>query len=92
MSLDIGDYVLATKYSDGDPHDHWCVGFFDRIEDSRYYVVDKTNTQFRNNGFRRCEKITKSEGDFLLQNKGAIGKSLWSVLKSIRREKKHETT
>ena len=22
-----GDYVLATKYADGDPRDHFCVGF-----------------------------------------------------------------
>jgi len=25
-----GDYVLATKYRDGDPQDHWAVGFYDR--------------------------------------------------------------
>jgi len=26
-----GDYVLATKYSDGDPKDHFAVGFFDKM-------------------------------------------------------------
>ncbi len=26
--LCVGDYVLATKYHDGNPQDHWCVGFY----------------------------------------------------------------
>jgi len=27
----IGDYVLATKYSDGDPGDHFCVGWLKAV-------------------------------------------------------------
>jgi len=26
-TVKIGDYVLATKYIDGDPCDQWCIGF-----------------------------------------------------------------
>lgn len=79
-----GSYVLATKYSDGDPNDHWCVGFLDRIEDNRYYVVDEFNNQFRANGFRRVEKITQKEGDKILSSRGQIHCSLWSFLYEMR--------
>lgn len=30
-TLNSGDYALATKWSDADPKDHWCVGFFDSM-------------------------------------------------------------
>ena len=31
--LNKGDYVLATKYRDGDPADHFCIGYHDRTFD-----------------------------------------------------------
>ena len=48
-----GDYVLATKFSDGNPADNWCVGFYDRKEtfgstnhpDVRHFVVDGDGKQ-----------------------------------------------
>lgn len=29
--LNNGDYVLATKYANGDPHDAFCVGFLEGL-------------------------------------------------------------
>ena len=75
-----GDYVLATKWSDGDPRDQWCVGFYDREENGRHYVVDSDGKQFRLNGFRRVKKISKSRGEFILNNAKNIEanhRSLW---------------
>jgi len=52
-----GDYVLATKYSDGDPLDHWAVGFYDGTTEHmrpRHHVIDGDGQRFRVNGFRRA--------------------------------------
>jgi len=74
-NLKKGDYVLATKYHDGDTKDHFCVGFFNGMlvqnngaVTDRYMVVDGTGCNFRRNGFRRCERISRSVGDTLVAN------------------------
>ena len=85
MPAEIGDYVLATKYSDGDPGDHWVIGFFDGItaphyDPPRYNVVDSDGSQFRGNGFRRVQKIKPEVGEFLLRHAETIkgsGRSVW---------------
>lgn len=65
-----GDYVLATKYSDGDPGDQYAVGFFDgmlsKVGGDRYLVVNGDGKNFRGNGFRRCEPINDAEGRWLI--------------------------
>lgn len=80
--MDRGDYVLATKYHDGDPRDHWCVGFYDRQdEQGRHYIVDGEGKHFRGNGFRRVAKISTARGAWLLTNAIGIersGRSVWS--------------
>jgi hypothetical protein len=84
--MDFMDYVLATKYSDGDPKDHWCVGFFDSMTDHippRYNVVDAEGKQFRHNGFRCIKNITREEGAALLKSATEIeqsGESVWDWL------------
>lgn len=79
-----GDYVLATKYSDGDPEDQWCVGFFKGMllkpDGYRYEVVDSEGKLFRGNGFRRCEKIEAKRGAWMLLHAREIelsGLSVW---------------
>jgi len=72
-NLTIGDYVLATKYRDGDPCDHFCVGFYSGILGDRYLVVDENKNQFRTNGFRRCERISKRVGEVLVKCMPTIG-------------------
>ena len=82
---ELGDYVLATKYDDGDPQDHWAIGYFDGITSPhynppRYNVVNSDGEQFRGNGFRRVEKIDPVIGAWLLEHAEQIqqsGKSVW---------------
>jgi hypothetical protein len=64
-----GEYVLATKWSDGDPQDHWFVGFYDGDgKNDRHMVVDNDGRQGRMNGFRKVKKISANRGKFLLEN------------------------
>lgn len=90
--VNVGDYVLATKYKDGDPCDHFCIGFVSEIDDRlgtrRFMVVDDVGKSFRANGFRRAERITGAEGQDLLSIFPMIGDkpgpSLWEHLAIIR--------
>lgn len=80
-----GDYVLATKWSDGDPQDAWCVGFFSHmLREDRYIVVDDKGVPFRANGFRRAKRISDKRGRWILENEKEIemsGRSLWGWLR-----------
>jgi hypothetical protein len=71
-----GDYVLATKYRDGDPYDGYAVGFFDGMlpkdPDARFMVVDGEGKQYRHNGFRRCERVSVELGEWIVENRIAI--------------------
>ena len=64
--VSLGDYVLATKYSDFDPQDPWRVGYVVRIiKDKRgeTYIVgehDGTWSDFRE--YKHCRKITPEQG------------------------------
>jgi hypothetical protein len=70
--MELHDYVLATKYTDGDPDDDFAIGFLTEIyvvHDLRcYIVVDDNGRPFRANGFQRCEAITAEEGRWLLSH------------------------
>lgn len=88
-----GDYVLATKYHDGDPMDQWVVGFFDAMlpksGGERYMVVDSEGNQFRGNGFRRVKKIDVDTGKWLLKHAPQIqlsDRSLWDWLEYITQQ------
>ena len=77
-------YVLATKYADGDPQDHWYVGFvIGYTHHGRYLNGDNEYQSQRANGFRRAEAITKEEGDALLALE-CFGTSMWKHLQEIR--------
>lgn len=78
--LEKGDYVLATKYSDGDPQDHWCVGFYDGPTwNDRHVVVDGEGMPFRANGFRRVKRISAERGEWMLAHAKDIDQSMRSV-------------
>jgi hypothetical protein len=87
-----GDYVLATKYSDGDPRDHWCVGFYKKSfqagTQTRHDIVDEGGSLFRHNGFRRVQHISRQEGGWLIESKNEIhfSKSVWHFLRAFRRQ------
>jgi hypothetical protein len=65
-----GDYVLASKYKDGDPGDHFCVGFYaesyDHFGEIRHLVTDKEGKNFRANGFRRVARIGRNRGAWMV--------------------------
>lgn len=61
-----GDYVLATKYADGDPGDMWALGFYEGERNGRYYVADSMGKTIRPNGFRRVARIRKDVGRWML--------------------------
>ncbi len=66
-----GDYVLATKYNDGDTGDQYAIGFYEcelPYTPPRHKIVDNDGKQFRANGFRRVEKITEAEGRWMIDN------------------------
>ena len=63
-----GDYVLATKYSDGDFGDQWAVGTYSKYENERHFVTDGSGDQFRSNGFRYARKISDFVGRYIIDN------------------------
>jgi len=78
-----GDYVLATKYSDGDPGDQFCIGFyagrFDHYGQTRHLVDDAQGKPFRHNGFRRVAKISARRGEWMVKHLSMIERSRYSV-------------
>ena len=91
--LQKGDYVLATKYDDGDPCDQFCVGSYRKpltqyTNGVRHDIVDSDGNSFRGSGFRRAEVITQEEGSALVALFPEIsdkpGRSLWWHLDTIR--------
>jgi len=75
-----GDYVLATKYSDGDPKDQFAIGFYQgKTRHGRYLVEDENGQSFRSNGFRRCEKISERIGKVLVKASSTIEQGNASV-------------
>lgn len=83
MQLRYNDYVVATKYSDGDPGDQYCIGYYRKCfkvgRQIRYIVVDNLGISFRGNGFRRCQKISPQKGKWLVENITLIDTKLHSV-------------
>jgi hypothetical protein len=77
----IGDYVLATKYGDGDPGDHFAVGYYAGRTplNDRHLVVHGEGIPFRANGFRRVKKISAGRGSWLVEHFPEIERSSHSV-------------
>ena len=63
---EIGEYCLATKYSDGDPGDPWGLGFYDGERGGRHYIKDNNGNQIRGNGYRKVGRVRKDVGHWLL--------------------------
>lgn len=78
-----GDYVLATKYADGDPGDQFVIGFYDApmtmYDPPRHNIVDKDGKPFRGNGFRRVAKISHDRGVWLVNHIDQISQGCRSV-------------
>lgn len=86
----VGDYVLATKYSDGDPGDSWALGFYagqmPEYTPPRHDVVDSDGKSIRGNGYRRVARIRNDVGAWLLVAAKQLEQSppgtvnLWTML------------
>lgn len=88
-----GDYVLATKYADGDPQDQWCIGFYHgKSSKGRHYVVDEHGNNFRSNGFRRVAKISRKRGEFILAHKDKIQQCPYTLWYWKRVDMREEVT
>lgn len=85
-----GDYVVATKYSDGDPQDQFCIGIFEGMEHDRFIVLDDDNKRFRASGFRRARKVRQDVGgklvDIIPEISDKPGRSIWSWVRQFERD------
>jgi len=99
--IKIGDYVIATKYRDGNPQDHWAVGFYAGVtaphyDPPRYDVVDTEGKNFRGNGFRRIKTISARRGRWILaRTQGAeradyYRRSIWGYVREKMSDKTPE--
>lgn len=95
MTLHIGDYVVATKWHDGDPGDQFCIGFYngsyDHCGSRRYLVVDNEGNNFRHNGFRRVARVGLNRGNWMVAHLELIYKmrdrySVWHWWRAPWRE------
>lgn len=63
--VDVGDYVLITRYGDKDPQEPWRVGFISE------YGVDAGGNFYKAGNdrryYRHCWKISKEEGETWLR-------------------------
>lgn len=80
----IGDYVLATKYSDGDPGDAWALGFYAGNVEDRHLVNDAAGLAIRLGGYRRVGRIPTEIGNWLWANRDNLERaplkiSLWGM-------------
>lgn len=79
MTPSIGDYVLGTRWSDGDPGDPWAVGFLTTIHctpiGQRFVVAHADGTPIRAGGFLYVRRISFKRGAWLLENSDAIEQS-----------------
>lgn len=67
-----GDYVLATKFSDGDAADPWAIGFDTGRSGDRHFVKDSDGKQIRISGFRCVKKISDNLGNWLYTNRAEL--------------------
>ena len=77
-----GDYVLATKYHDGDPGDPWAVGVVSEVVRDKFYL--QPGPGIRAGGFWRARRISGERGKWLLDHAEDIqysGFTVWHFLR-----------
>ena len=79
-ALKVGNYVVATKYADGDPGDQFCIGFYngsyDHFGQTRHLVINNEGKNFRNNGFRRVARVGLRRGAWMVKHLAHIEKMM----------------
>lgn len=93
MAYRKGDYVLATKWGDGDPKDPWCIGrYSEAIETpkgTRHIVTDNDGVPFRSEGFRRVRRISQHVGLYILYHATEIeesGRNLYGLVRELSKK------
>ena len=87
-AIEIGDYVAATKWSDGDGGDPWGVGFYAGSKGPQHFVIDSTGKRIYRSGYRRVKKISPEIGSWLLEHRDEIedsGRSIWDLIEQAPR-------
>lgn len=92
--LKVGDYVLGTKYADGDPRDGWAVGYVVAFSPNHSYesVVigdGRGNVIGRANGFRRAKRIKGECGEWMARNASKFENlpcSMWHYFRCSKKE------
>lgn len=67
QKISIGDYVHASRWSDQDPDDPWCVGHVTKINGDRVVVGLHSTREWPH-----WEKITGDQGYKILKERGVI--------------------
>lgn len=97
----IGDYVLGTKYHDGDQHDPFAIGWLKHIVDTgdgdlRYVIADDLGDPIYGR-IRRCERISLRVGTTLVKacdegvlgdRPGLLAHSIWHWRRNIKKLEK----
>jgi hypothetical protein len=92
-NLKAGDYALATKFGDGDAGDPYGVGIVSEFDDmkERIFLEDENGQTLRIVGFRRAERVSRFEGEQLLNmmpfKPFPDGPSVWAYLSTLRGKK-----
>ena len=90
----IGDYVIATRWSDGSPNDPFCVGFLVEIANNnppKYIVEYGTDILPKSGKFRKVQRISPKTGQLIVNNIHTIensGKSVWWWVKHFNKHEK----
>ena len=83
LVVQLGDYVLATKYHDGDPKDGFAIGYvLNNVYPYRIQVRGSDGQQI-GGSYRRYKKIDGEFGQWIVKNIARIedgSKSLWDYL------------
>ena len=81
--VDVDDYVLASKWSDGDPNDPWAIGFVDKTlpptSSPRYTLKDADGNPMKFGIFGRAERISEASGYILVVARNIVMQSHYSV-------------
>ncbi len=83
LVVQLGDYVLATKYHDGDPKDGFAIGYVSNNTNPYRIQVRGSDGQQIGGSYRRYKKISGDFGQWLVKNLAHIeadGRSLWDYV------------
>lgn len=96
-NIKVGDYVLASRWSDGKLDEPWAVGFIEEIAEAhgkpRYYVGHGNGELISMSPYRRAERITPFVGSELLRRNKEQDweqlcphRSIWGMKRIIKAE------